>query len=154
MTCATLIKELAAELRDALEHVRLPTEYMRKPAPENFVAVNVFEGYLPENLFEQTSYYPCVAIELIKVVDDLKEHSTADLGLTIGTFSLEQDAWLDAVHLMELIRQRLLTRRVIGKKFRLKELSFETPSEQPREFFFIIGAATFEIFQPQELLSF
>lgn len=152
MTCTDLLQTLAAELRDAFEHTRLPTEYMRKPAPENFVPVNVFTGYLPENLFEQTSYYPCVAIELIKVVDDLKGYSTADLGLTIGTFSLEEDAWQDAFHLMELIRQRLLTRRVIGKKFRLKELSFETPAEQPREFFFIIGAATFEIFQPQEVI--
>jgi len=148
LTPAHLIEELAAAIREALSEVKMPLEYMKEAA--DFVAVNVFCNYLPENLFENTSYYPCVVVELVGVEDDLKTDSTIEVALSIGTFALEDDGWKDAWHILELIRNRLLSRRVLAKKFRLKEMKWEAPTEQPREFYFLLGELKYAAYLTQE----
>lgn len=150
MTPALLIEELAAEVRDALSNVQMPLEYMRPDEAADFVSVNVFCNYLPEDLFENTSYYPCVVAELVEVEDDLKTGSTIEVALSIGTFALEHDAWKDAWHLLEVIRERLLSRRVIAKKFRLVDMKWQSPTEQPREFYFLTGQLKYAAYLTQE----
>lgn len=149
MTAARLIKELSEEIRRATAGLKLEAEY---PAQE--VAVNVFEQVLPREAYESTSYLPFVAVEFLSVKDDLQTHSTIKIGLTIATYAPDYTGWLDAFHLMEAIRLKLLTCRVIGRRFRLEdELSFETPDSQPDGFFYILGEATYSTFQPCQLIS-
>ena len=144
MITARLIKELAAEIRRATAGLKLEAEY---PAQE--VAVNVFEQVLPREAYESTSYLPFVAVEFLSVKDDLQTHSTIRIGLTIATYAPDYKGWLDAAHVMEVLRLHMLTNRVIGKRFRLEgELSFETPDTQPEAFFYILGEATYSTMQP------
>ena len=145
MTPARLISELATRIKEVSAQVRLPLE-----DDERLVEVEVLENYLPEDLFENTSYLPFVLAELITIKDDLRDGSTAEVGLTIGTYAQEMDGWRDCFHLMQVIRQDLLERRVIGRRFRLTGCQWELPDVQPRPFFYATGLLTFDLFQPQE----
>lgn len=145
MTPARLISELATRIKEVSAQVRLPLE-----DDERLVEVEVLENYLPEDLFENTSYLPFVLAELITIKDDLRDGSTAEVGLTIGTYAQEMDGWRDCFHLMQVIRQDLLERRVIAKRFRLTGCQWELPDVQPRPFFYATGLLTFDLFQPQE----
>ena len=156
MTSADLVKTVAAEIRTALADVKLRTEYAKKPTEENFVSVNVFEQYLPQDLFETTSYYPLVIVEWLDTKDDLdEEKSIATIGLTMGTYAKEADGFLDALHLAEVIRQRLLTHRILAKKFRLvDEVNWTTPEAQPIPFYIILDELKYNIQQPvQEFVN-
>lgn len=151
MTHINLIRALANELRGLLKRVKLPVEYATAASPDDFITVNVFEQFLPQDLFEQTTYYPLVLVEWLSTADNLKEISTAQVGLTIGVYAKEADGWIDAFYLMELVREHLLKRRLIAQRFRLtEEARWEVPSNQPAPFFFIMGTLTYEMFQPQE----
>ena len=153
MTHIRLIRELSAELRVLLERVKLPVEYATTATAEDFIKVNVFEQFLPQDLFEETTYYPLVLVEWLSTVDDLKTESTAQVGLTLGVYAKEQDGWVDAFYLMELIRQDLLRKRLIGQRFRLTgEINWQVPNEQPAPFFFVMATLSYEIFQAQEEL--
>ena len=147
MTSAELVRAVATEIKKALANVKLRTEYATEPTEENFVSVNVFEQYLPQDLFETSSYYPCVIVELLEIKDDLDEQkSVATIGLTMGVFAKESDGYLDALHLMEVIRQRLLSHRILDKKFRLiDEVTFETPEYQPAPFYVILAELKYSI---------
>ena len=154
MTHINLIRALADELRGLLSRVKLPVEYAEKATAEDFIKVNVFEQFLPKDLFEETTYYPLVLVEWLSTVDNLKEHSTAQIGLTLGVYAKEADGWIDALYLMELIRQHFLRKRLIAQKFRLtEEINWQVPSEQPLPFMFIMGELTYEMFQAQEELK-
>lgn len=151
MTHIRLIKALSGELRGLLSRVKMPLEYAETATPGDFVSVNVFEQFLPQDLFEETTYYPLCLVEWLTTTDDLKKVSTAQVGVTIGTYAKEQDGWIDALYLMELIRQHLLKRRLIGKRFRLTgEINWEVPTTQPAPFFFVMGTLSYEMFQAQE----
>lgn len=144
MTPARLVSELAAAIKKACALVKLPLE------SEELVEVEVFTQYLPEDLFETTRYLPFCLIEFLELTDDLKDGSTVHIGLTVGTYAPETDAWLDAFHLAEVIRQEVLTWRVIAKRFRLKSARWQTPDTQPREFFYLAAELIYDVFQPQE----
>lgn len=152
MIHANLIDAVAAEVKDALKNLRLPTEYQYEPAPDNFVQVNVFKQYLPADLFEQTSYYPFVMVEWLSSEDNLKKGSTAQIGLTVGTFAKEQDAYLDAFYILDALRIRLLNKRILAKKFVLVEdaATWEVPSSQPTPFFVLYGSLTYQMHLPQD----
>ena len=145
MTPARLVTELALQIKKTCALVKLPLE------TEEPVEVEVLEQWLPEDLFETTAYLPFVLAELIELVDDLKEGSTAQVGLVVGIYAREGDAWKDAFHLAEIIRQEVLTWRVIARRFRLKEARWQTPDTQPRPFFYVMSELTYEIFQPEEV---
>ena len=91
MTPTNLLKSLAAEIDDCTKEIKLPTEYMRKPSAENFVKVNVFEQYIPADLFEQTTYFPLIIVELLNIRDNLKEGSVAEVGLSCGVYAKEEN---------------------------------------------------------------
>lgn len=151
MTHIHLIQALASELKELLSHVKMPTEYATEPTADNFIAVNIFEQYLPKNLFEETAYFPFVVIEWLETQDNLKEGSTAQIGLTFGTYAHEENGWIDAFYLMELVRERLLSKRLIANRFWLAdEINWRIESNQPSPFFILYGTLTYEIFQPQD----
>lgn len=151
MTHIHLIQALASELKELLSRVKMPTEYAAEPTADNFIAVNIFEQYLPKNLFEETTYFPFVLVEWLETDDNLKEGATAQIGLTIGVYALEENGWIDAFYIMELVRERLLSKRLIANRFRLAdEINWQVESNQPSPFFILYGTLSYEIFQPQE----
>ena len=150
MIHANLIDAVAAECADALKNFKLPTEYMREPAEENFTPINIFKQYLPADLFEQTSYYPFVMVEWMNTTDNLKSGSAAQIGLTIGTFAKEADGYIDALAILDALRTRLLSKRILAKKFVLTdEATFEVPQSQPAPFFVAYGSLTYQMHLPQ-----
>lgn len=153
MTHIHLIQALASELKELLSHVKMPTEYAAEPTADNFIAVNIFEQYLPKNLFEETTYFPFVLVEWLETQDNLKEGSTAQIGLTFGTYALEENGWIDAFYLMELVRERLLSKRLIANRFRLAdEVQWQIESDQPSPFFILYASLNYQLFLPQEVL--
>ena len=154
MHTTNLITALAEEIRDATSNLKLPVEYQDETArqlKDTWVNVNIFEQQIPRDLFQETAYYPCCIVEFLSLSDNLKSGSIATVGLSLGVFAKEFDGWQDAFHLMEVVRERLLTRRLIAKKFRLtEEVVWQTAQEQPAPFFFVYGELNYEIFFPQE----
>ena len=154
MTTTKLIESVAAEIRLATEKLKLPTEYhdeKTRRLAETWRKVNVYEQYIPRDLFENDNYYPCATVEFLELHDDLKAGSTATVAITCGVFAKEANAWKDAFELMELIRRRLLSVRTVAERFRLTgDFVWQTVSTQPTPFYFLYGEATYEIFQPQE----
>lgn len=154
MTHTFLIEGIAAELRSALAKVKMPTEYMEKAAEENFTQINVFEQYIPTDLFEETNYFPCAIVEWLDTTDKMSGQeikSKARIGLSIGVFAKEADGYKDAFHLMEICRERLLSKRIIANRFRLSdEVTWETAQSQPAPFFFVYAELEYNIYQIQE----
>lgn len=154
MTHAHLIESIAAELKDATKNVRLPTEYAENPTAENFTPINIFGVYIPEDLFQKTSFFPCIIVEFLSLDEKLSGKdagAVARVGLSIGVFAKEADGWKDAFHLMEICRERLLSKRTIAERFRLvDEVHWETAQTQPRPFFFLYGEFLFDTYLIQE----
>lgn len=154
MTLAKLVEAIAAEVRVAVAELKLPVEYQddeEREAETTWQKINVWEQYIPKDLFENTVYFPCAIVELVEVHDDTKEGSRATIGISCGVFAKEADGWKDAFHLMELIRDRLLTVRTVARNFRLTgELTWQPAQTQPTPFFFTYGEATYQVFQTQE----
>ncbi len=160
MTTAHLVAAIAAELRDATANLKLPIEYhneAQRRAETTWRRVQVFEQYIPADLFEETSYYPLVVVEWLSTRDKLRgveNGSIATVGLSFGVFAKEADGWKDCFHLMEVCRERLLSKRTLAKRFRLEdELTWETAGQQPAPFFYAYGEAQYQIYPIQEVLQ-
>ena len=157
MTATDLVTAVADEIRRATANVKLPLEHHgsadMKLVP--VVPVNVYEGYLPREAFNDDSYYPLVMVEWLATADELdgsNAKSTATIGLNIGVFAAESWGWKDALHLTEVVRQHLLTNRLVAQKFRLfGETSWEVPPDQPLPFFFTYATLTYRILQVEDL---
>ena len=157
MTTTLLIESLAAEIRDATKLLKLPIEYhneRERRTQMTWRAVHVYEQYIPADLFQNDTYYPCVIVEWLSTVDRTRGRengSIATVGLSFGVFAKEADAWKDCFHLMEIVRYRLLEKRTIAKRFRLEdELTWETAANQPTPFFYGYGEVQYGIYQPYE----
>ena len=151
MTVTHLVTALADEIRLATANLRLPTEYHDDDEDSARQEVQVFEGYIPKDLFEQTTYYPCVVVELLELHDELQQSSTATIGLSFGVFAKKSDSWKDAFHLMEVVRQRLLSKRELAKRFRLTgDITWQTAQNQPAPFFFVYGELSYSVYLVQE----
>ena len=155
MTPTLLVTSLAAEIRLATSTLRLPIEY-HDSADEisSRREVQIFEQYIPRDLFENNTYFPCVVIEGLETHDQLRGEdirSVATVGLSFGVFAKEQDGWQDCFHLMEVVRQRLLSVRTLADRFRLgDEVTWEIGKNQPAPFFFGYAELEYAIYLPQE----
>lgn len=151
MTITHLVTVVADEIRAATADLRLPIEYHDDDEDAARQPIQVFEGYIPKDLFETTTYYPCVIVELIELHDILTEHSEATVGLSFGVFAKKADAWKDAFHLMEVVRQRLLSKRELAKRFRLTgDITWQMAQQQPAPFFFVYGEIRYSVYLVQE----
>lgn len=152
MIAVDLVKAVADELRDALKDTKLPIEHHNSDVP--LKNVTVYEGFLPREKFNDDAYYPLVLVEWMSTTDELdgaNPRSTSIIGLSMGVFAAESYGWMDSLHLTELIRHRLLTRRLIAQKFRLTgEAHFEMSSEQPLPFMYSFATLNYQTFQPVE----
>ena len=157
MTTALLVESIAAEIRDATKNLRLPIEYhneVQRRAEETWRAVNVYEQMIPNDLFQNDNYYPCVVVSWLDTRDKLsgdRIESVATIGLSCGVFAKEADGWKDCLHLTELIRQRLLRVRTIAQRFRLSDdITWMSAPDQPLPFFFSYAELEYGIYLPQE----
>lgn len=115
MTPLELIEALAAELREASKDFR----YIAEGQP--LKPVSVYVQGVPQEEFSVDSFYPLICCELIAVNDSPECTSIASVLLTIGTYHGERrrDYWREHLNLCECVRQYLLRRRTIGKRFTL-----------------------------------
>lgn len=157
MTITHLVAAVADEIRDATSELRLPIEYQnerQRRAETTWRKVNVYEQYLPEADFQNDNYYPLVVVEWLHTRDKLRgadNGSIATIGLSFGVFAKEADGWKDCIHLMELVRQRLLSKRILARQFRLEEeITWETAGQQPTPFFYAYGEIQYQIYPVQE----
>ena len=161
MTATDLVEAVADEIRDAVKDLKLPIEHHGVDGSKLdqvrpfLVPVNVFEGFLPREVFNDENYYPLVLVEWLGTNDEFgaTAKSTSNIGLSMGVFAAENWGWKDALHLTEVIRHRLLTRRVVGKKFRLTDdAGWEVAQEQPLPFFYTYATLTYQMFQSNTFL--
>ena len=157
MTTTLLVEALAAEIRDATALLKLPIEYhnqRQRRAESTWRQVHVYEQYIPADLFQNDTYYPCVIVEWLSTLDRLRGRengSIATVGLSFGVFAKEADAWKDCFHLMEVVRERLLSKRTLVDRYRLEdEMTWETAANQPTPFFYGYAELQYQIYQPQE----
>jgi len=148
MIPVNLILALAAEVKSAVKNYKMRAE--NQPDKK----VSVYAQHIPDDDFQNDTYYPLIILSLQNVNDseeNAPEASTATVGFTFGVHGEEADAWKDLLNLMEHVRQHLLTHRTIGAAHRLvMPLKWETIERQPYPFWFGYGTVTYTVAQPQE----
>ena len=112
MIPAILVKGVAEQVREASKLYKMQAEGQEDKA------VSVYEQHIPEDELRDDSYCPLVVVSC-QNVEDTAEGSTATIGLTIGVYGQDKQAWLDLLSVMERIRQRLLLVQKIDDIFRL-----------------------------------
>lgn len=157
MTAALLVESIAAEIRAATAKLILPSEYHneeQRRLEKTWKKIHVYEQYIPHDLFENDSYYPCCVVEWVRTKDNLRGgeiKSIATIALSCGVFAKEFDGWKDGLYLTEKIRQRLLSVRTIAQRFRLEDdIEWASTAPQPAPFFFTYAELKYEIYMPQE----
>lgn len=154
LTTVHLITSLAAALRKATANLRLPVEYhneAQRTSEETYREIQIFEQDIPKDLFESTTYFPCIILELVEVTDSLKDGSLATVGISVGVYAKEADAYKDAFNLLEVVRREMLSNRVIADSFRLVDtITWRTAQQQPSPFFFLYGEANYSMYLTQE----
>lgn len=154
MTLTNLIKTLAAEIGGWVSESKFAVEYFDEAARRTqttWRVPKVFTQQIPADLFESEVYYPCVVVEFLECVDDLKAGSIAKVGLTVGTYAKESDGWQDALRLAEILRVNLLSKQLLGSCYRLVEgLTWQPVTNQPTPFFFVYGEAAYRLPMPRE----
>jgi hypothetical protein len=132
-------------------------DYRMKAEGQEDKPVTVYAQHIPNEEFEDDSYYPLVIPSLQKVEDAEPVEgtgSTATVGITFGVYGEDKLAWMDLLSIMERVRQRLLIFRVLDRRFRLiLPVKFETIENQPYPFWFGYGTVTYQIGQPNERMA-
>lgn len=157
MTTTALVEGIAAEIKLATQNLLLPVEYQNeaeKKLETTWRKVNIYQQYIPRDMFENDNYYPCVIVEWLNTTDEMNgadAKSLTNIGLSCGTFSFGANSWKHCFRLTDLIRNRLLTQRLVANCFRLTgDVLWETGENQPLPFFFTYAVLSYEIYQPQE----
>lgn len=148
---ARLINSLKEEIEIAVKDLRLRAENQEDKH------VSVYAQHIPDEDFHDDSYYPLVIVSLNKVEDAEPvdgSGSTATIGLTIGVYGEDKQAWMDLLSIMERIRQRVLIFRKLDRRFRLVlPVKWETVEAQPYPFWFGYGTLVYQIAQPNEQMA-
>lgn len=146
-----LINSLKEEIEIAVKDLRLRAENQEDKH------VSVYAQHIPDEDFHDDSYYPLVIVSLNKVEDTESVEgsgSTATIGLTIGVYGEDKQAWMDLLSIMERIRQRVLIFRKLDRRFRLVlPVKWETVEAQPYPFWFGYGTLVYQIAQPNEQMA-
>ena len=146
-----LVQCLKAEIEIAVKDYRMQAE------GQDDKRVSVYAQHIPDEDFQHASYYPLVVVSLNKVEDMESVEasgSIATIGLTIGVYGEDRQAWMDLLGIMERIRQRLLIFRKLDGRFRLvMPAKWETMEAQPDPFWFGYGTLMYQIGQPNERMA-
>lgn len=140
MIPARLIEALADEIRDATK------DYKLKAEDQQDKKVTVYCQHIPDEDFLSDTYYPLVIVSVQEVTDDNEGISIATVGLTIGVYGDDQEAWMDLMSIMERIRQRVCNEKIIARKYPLvMPTKFETIEAQPYPFWFGYGTLKYRV---------
>lgn len=145
MTARELIGALASEVRLAVKDYRLSYDGGGEKS------VTVYEQYIPSERFERDDtgeFHPLIVVALNGIED--REESEAAVGLTFAVYDEEATGWVDLMNLMETVRIRLLRRRMVSRRYRLREMDAELAEVQPRPFWYGLITARYFIYQPEE----
>ena len=135
-----LIEALADEIRDATK------DYKLKAEGQEDKKVTVYCQHIPDEDFLSDTYYPLVIVSVQEVTDDNEGMSIATVGLTIGVYGDDQEAWMDLLSIMERIRQRVCNEKIIARKYPLvMPTKFETIEAQPYPFWFGYGTLKYRV---------
>lgn len=118
MTPVLLMRSLKTSLEGVVENVELtsPKGVLTKP--------QVFLEQLPQkSASSQEEDFPFIIVRAAGGEDADGNKSTMKINLIIGTYSKDDDGFIDVLNLFEGIRQALLKKRIVGKSFRM-ELPF------------------------------
>ena len=125
MTPLLLIDELRLFLEDIAETYVLETGKGPSKAPQ------VVEGWLPPKESQDTPDIPYIIIRLTEG-EDTNDIARTTIKILVGTYSEDNDGWKDSINILLRIRERLLTVRTIGNKFRVElPLKWKLFEEQP-----------------------
>ncbi len=143
-----LVRELKAEISAAVATYKMAAE---KQADK---AITVYAQHINDGDFENDTYYPLIIVSIQKVEDGetaQMDGSFATVSLTFGVYGEDGEAWMDLLNIMEHVRQWLLKKRTVGKKFRLQlPTKWEAIEAQPYPFWFGYGTLKYSIAQPVE----
>ena len=138
-----LIKALADEVREATK------DYVMKAEGQEDKKVSVYCQHIPDEDFQTDTYYPLVIISVQDVVDEEEGISTATIGMTIGVYGEDKNAWMDLLSIMERIRQRICNNRTVARKYPLEYPNkWETAEAQPYPFWFGYGTVKYRVGHP------
>lgn len=144
---AVLVEAVATEVEIAVQNYKMKAEGQADKK------VTVYRQHIPDDLFNEDSYYPLVTV-CYENSQDTEEGSEAEIGLTFGVFGEDHEAWKDLLSIMERTRQRLLIFRKLRDRFRLKlPTKFETIEVQPYPFWYGYGTLKYTIAQPTEVMQ-
>lgn len=145
MTPAELLKAVGREIEIAVKDFNLEMENQgRKP-------VTVYLQHLPDEKYENEEYYPLVMPAVAKITDNQNGKSEVDISITIGTYGEDEGAWLDLLSVMERVRQRFCTHRILAHKFQLVLPNVWEPEIEQEwyPYWFGYGALKFIVAQPR-----
>ncbi len=149
-----LIRALGTEIRTAVENYKFASDGHE---PKK---ISVYEQFIPRAHLDDPrgQFHPLIAVQCASVSDEI-EGTAAEMTLTFGVYDesrIEQDGrlnepWVDLLNLMETVRLRLLSKPVIGGRYRLiKPLETEIAEVQPAPFFYGQITARYFIYQAQD----
>lgn len=155
MTPARLVQAVTAEVKEAVKG------YKMKAEGQEDKAVSVYAQHIPDEDFQDDSYYPLIIVSW-QGTEDTDDGAEAIIGLTFGVFGEEgkgedgkgadgrgTGAWQDLLSIIERVRQRLLIFRKLDNRFRLiMPVKFETIEAQPIPFWFGYGTLRYQVGQP------
>ena len=157
MTPARLVQAVTAEIKEAVKG------YKMKAEGQEDKTVSVYSQHIPDEDFEDDTYYPLVIVSW-QGTEDNQDGSEAVIGLTFGIYGEDGQgaegegadgrgpgAWQDLLSIMERVRQRLLIFRLLDKHFRLAlPTKFETIEAQPIPFWFGYATLRYQVAQPDQ----
>ena len=154
MTPVELVEQLSLLIRDSVKNYRLLSELETNPSTQRLKKVSVYEQEIPEEEFNENSYYPLVIVSLQKIQDQIEESEVKPtlmiVGLTIGVYGEDKNAWKDLLNLTEAIRSCALSNKMVAKKFRLVEVvDSDFIEKQPHPFHFSYITLIYSTFQPR-----
>ena len=154
MTPVELIEQLSLLIRDSVKNYKLLSELEIDLATQQLKKVSVYEQEIPEEEFNDDSYYPLVIVSLQKIQDQIEESEVKPtlmiVGLTIGVYGEDKNAWKDLLNLTETVRCCALSNKMVAKKFRLVEvMDSDFIEKQPYPFHFSYITLIYSTFQPR-----
>lgn len=134
-----LIEALANEIREATK------DYVLKAEGQEDKKVSVYCQHIPDEEFLSDTYYPLVVVS-VQNVEDSDGESVATIGLTMGVYGEDKQAWMDLLSIMERIRQRVCEHDIIDRKYKiLFPAKWETVEAQPYPFWYGYGTLKYRI---------
>lgn len=147
MTPANLILALQEHIQSLLKGYFY--EYEGKILP-----VKVFAGWAPERTSAEADILPCICVlptKIEDIIDNNQENGAiCTVHILVGTKeNLSTDSWLAIVNLIEHIRQGLLKKQILARKFVLRgKIITEFDEVQARPLYYAGLTVQYNIAQP------